>query len=284
MKVSNYLFEQQWQTAKKSHPENGFEIVEHGWEQHVLVDHAKNLVYRYPRNKNAFNKLTDEVAVLRELHQATFNVAIPVLREHTADYTVYDYIPGDVLSDDIIADLTDEQLASIGHDLGIFFSILHSTSPDVVKSKATRQTTSLYDYYARRIEGAKTADFYEKAHDTLLSIAGDTNDQVVVHGDLHGLNIVIDPVTKNLSGIIDFSELELGNRHQDFRKPFMTDSRLLGPAINAYEQHCDIKLSKEKIIAWAYVNEWANIAYFKDTPENPTYLRAFKHLRKWQQI
>lgn len=278
------LFNQHWKSAKQTHPDAGFEVVEHGWEQHVLVDHPNNLVYRYPRNQNAANKLADEVAVLRELHKLQFNVAFPILREHTDDYTVYDYIPGDVLSDEVIGKLSHDQITTIGHDLGIFLSILHTANPEIVDKKLTKQSTSLYEYYARKIEHAKGMDYYNHVRDLLLSIASEESDQVVVHGDLHGLNIVINPDNKNLAGVIDFSELELGNRHQDFRKPFMADSRLLDPAIQAYKSSCGIELSREKIVAWAYVNEWANIAYFKDQPNHPTYIRAHKHLRRWHQL
>lgn len=279
----NSHFDQDWTQAIKSHPGLRFEIVEHGWEQHVLVDHEKNLVYRYPRNQNAANKLADEVEVLRALHGVPFNVAIPRLRELTKEYAVYDYIVGDVLPEDASPELTDSQAESIGYDLGVFFSILHSCSKSIVDGKKTKQTTSLFEYYSDRIEGAKGQDFYQKAHDLLNSLHPEP-EQVVVHGDLHGLNIIVDPIDKALLGIIDFSELELGDPHQDLRKPFMTDGRFLAPMIAAYKEHTGTSLDPEKIKTWAYVNEWANIAYFKDQPDNPTYLRAQQHLSRWNQL
>ena len=64
----------------------------------------------------------------------------------------------------------------------------------------------------------------------------------------------------------------------------MADSRFLDPMIQAYLENTNTKLSADKIKAWAYVNEWANIAYFKDQPNHPTYIRAHKHLRRWHQL
>ncbi len=277
-------FDQAWAVAQKESSAQNFEVVEHGWEQHVLVDHEKNLVYRYPRNQNSANKLADEVGVLRALHDTTFNVAIPRLRDLTGGYAVYDYIPGDVLSEDGSLGLSDNQAREIGYDLGIFFGILHACSPSIVNSKKTKQTTSLFEYYAERIESAKDRDFYEKARGLLLSLQPEAEKQAVVHGDLHGLNMVLDPISKKLTGIIDFSELELGDPHQDLRKPFMTDGRFLEPMITAYKNATGISLDPEKVRIWAYVNEWANIAYFNDQPSNPTYIRAQKHLRRWNQL
>lgn len=280
----NSDFDQDWSQAVKSHPGSRFQVVEHGWEQHVLVDHEKNLVYRYPRNQNAANKLTDEVEVLRALHGVPFNVAIPRLRELTKEYAVYDYIPGDVLLENASSALSDDQAESIGSDLGVFFSILHTCNKSIVDGKKTKQKTSLYEYYEGRIEGAKGENFYQKAHNLLLKLNPDDKNQAVVHGDLHGLNIVVDPIHKTLAGIIDFSELELGDPHQDLRKPFMTDDRFLAPMIATYKDHCGVNLDPEKIKTWAYVNEWANIAYFKGQPTNATYLRAQKHLKRWKQL
>lgn len=277
-------YDQIWTDVKTAHRVGGFEVVEHGWEQHVLVDHEKNIVYRYPRNQNAADKLADEVAVLESLRHTIFNVAIPVLRHHNAQYTVYDYIPGDVIDETTAKDLTDDQAEKIGHDLGIFFSILHATNPEVIRHKSTKQTASLLEYYVERINKAKDADFYAHAQNLLAKIKHDDDDEVVVHGDLHGLNMVIDPISKNLIGIIDFSELELGNRHQDFRKIFMADSRFLDPAISAYLSTTSVSLDAEKVKVWAYVNEWANIAYFKNQPSHPTYVRAQKHLTRWHQM
>ena len=278
------IFDEHWLNAKTGHPDSWFEIVEHGWEQHVLVDHQRNLVYRYPRNKNAKAKLDDEVQVLSELHGIVFNLAIPVIEEHSNDFTLYKYIPGDVMDEKTIKSLSNEQVEKIGTDLGVFLSILHSASPEIVKSKKTKQTMSLYQYYAQRIEKSLGSDFYIHAKKLLEKIEYEQTDEVVVHGDLHGLNMVVDPINAQLVGVIDFSELELGNRFQDFRKLFMTDRRLLDSALRSYSEKTGNNLDKEVILAWAYVNEWANIAYFKDQQNNPTYIRAQKHLKLWDEL
>ncbi len=84
--------------------------------------------------------------------------------------------------------------------------------------------------------------------------------------------------------MIDLSEMEIGDPHQDFRKLFMTDPRLLEPSVNSYHQNGGSRLNIETVKTWAYVNEWANLCHFADTPSNPTYQRALRHLRMWEQI
>lgn len=277
------FFEQNWDSAKEKTSNHDWEVIEHGWEQHVLVDHVHNQVFRYPRNRNAANKLDDEVAILSALHSTTFNVAIPEIIDHTTEYTVYKYIPGDVLTEQQLANLTDEQASGIGECLGIFFAILHGCSRDIAHNRKHQQEISLLEYYSRRIDGAKTADFYHHARNLLDTIKPDVQG-VLVHGDLHSLNMVLDPQTQELSGVIDFSEVEIGDPHQDFRKIFMADPRFLDPAIAIYTQKTGVKIDKTQVQTWAFVNEWANLAYFYGQTEHPTYIRALKHLMQWDEV
>lgn len=274
-----------WEAAKQSAVEHGLEVVEHGWEQHVIVDEPNGLVFRYPRHQAAADKLVDEVALLGALNQSKWPVRIPYLRHHTSEYTVYDYIPGDVIDAKVASQLNDTEATQLGYDLGVFLSELHQADPKVVEQKITKQTMSLLDYYKDRIEQGESSEFYNMACQDLAVITNHpVTDHVVVHGDLHGLNIVIDPADKKLVGIIDFSELEIGDPHQDFRKLFMTDERLLEPSIRAYKQCTGKELSEAAAKAWAYVNEWANVCYFSEEPANPTYKRARNHLKKWGRL
>lgn len=278
-------FKDSWEHTKQLVKPQTQEIVEHGWEQHVLIDHKNQIVYRYPRNQNAADKLVDEVSILSALNRHAWNVAIPRIREHTRHFNSYDLIEGEVLDVKLIARLSDTQIGEIGLELGIFLAKLHKINPSIIDSRQTKQSGSLFDYYESRIATKPAAHFYQPAiHDLnqLKNII--STSQVVVHGDLHGLNMVINPRSLKLVGIIDFSEVEVGDPHQDFRKLFMTDERLLEPAVEAYVNAGGHKLLPSSIKLWAYVNEWANVCYFDETPENPTYIRAQTHLRTWGLI
>lgn len=269
-----------WEQARKNALEKGLRIVEHGWEQHVIIDEANGLVYRFPRHQAAAAKLDDEVAVLRVVHNQSWPIQLPVMREHTPEYSTYSYIPGEPLSSALLSTLSDADLQHAGHQLGAFLRQFHTLDHKVVDAKKTRQTTSLLDYYTARINEAVGKNIHQKAAQALSRLTASDLQSVVVHGDLHGLNMIMDPITKSLNGVIDLSEIEIGDPHQDFRKLFMTDERLIEPAVKAYGR----KLNPELVRTWAYVNEWANICHFIDTPDNPTYQRAFEHLQKWGQI
>lgn len=278
------LFDKQWLRAKNQATTSD-ETIEHGWEQHVLIDHENEIVYRYPRNANAAAKLEDEVSILDRLQYYKWPVKIPHMIKHTATYSAYRYIPGVVADSTVVQTLSDTETRHIGEQLGRFFAVMHSVEHSAVYAKKTKQQMTLLEYYSARIERSPDSANKSAALNDLRQLTdGTAREHVVVHGDLHGLNMVLDPDSKELVGVIDFSELEIGEPSQDFRKIYMAEPRFLAPAIAAYHQHSPHRLSSERVLLWAYVNEWANICYFAEHSDNPTYQRAFRHLQKWGKI
>lgn len=284
--MSTDQYTKNWQEARHAAEEKGLRIVEHGWEQHVIIDEASGVVYRYPRHDAAAEKLADEVAVLGDVHKKDWPISLPVMREHTHVFTSYDYIPGEVLTSTRVQHLQPQDFKRIGGKLGEFVSQFHTLDYAIVEQKKTKHSTSLLEYYEDRINRATDSEFYSKAADALDRLIKQKGmaEDVVVHGDLHGPNIVINPDSRQLVGVIDLSEIEVGDPHHEFRKVFMTYPDALPHILESYESNGGQRLNAETIVLWAYVNEWANLSYFKDTPDNLTYQRARAHLAKWQQL
>jgi aminoglycoside phosphotransferase (APT) family kinase protein len=286
MPIDHYT--KNWQYARAAAETAGLRIVEHGWEQHVIIDELNGLVYRYPRHAAAAAKLDDEVAVLHDVNEQQWTLALPVMREHTPIYTAYTYIPGEVLSPEIVHTLNQDDFDHIGKQIGRFLAQFHTLDFDIVEQKRTKHTTTLLEYYDRRIEQGKSTMFYEKATASLQQLNSinekEATTNVVIHGDMHGPNIVIDPSTKNVAGVIDLSEMETGDPHQEFRKVFMTFPASLPSAIETYESSGGQSVNINKVILWAYVNEWSNACHFAGREDNPTYQRALSNLKRWRQL
>lgn len=280
------IYTENWEAARTAAVQAGLQIIEHGWEQHVIIDNREGIVYRYPRHAAAAAKLADEVKVLGTINQQSWPIALPTMLEHNGRYASYKLIPGEVILNGQSAGLTDEQCLAIGAGLGGFLAQLHQLDHEIVTKKKTKRTTTLLEYYKKRINRGRETEFYQPAAKRLEELMATTNNKlrVVVHGDLHGSNTVIDQNTRKLNGVIDFSEVEIGNPHQEFRKIFMTDSRLLQPACENYSTQGDQILNIEEIILWAYVNEWSNLCHFAGRPGNITYRRAESHLKQWGEL
>jgi len=280
------IYEQHWQSAAAQARGKGYKIVELGWEQHVIIDESAGIVYRYPRHDAAAAKLSDEIKLLADVHLRQWPVKLPVMLECNEVFASYKYIPGEVLDEKTISSLSVEDFEQLGRQLGEFLALFHQLDCKIVERKQTSHSISLLEYYSERILNSSLTDSQKKASSALSELIkrSEQISQVVVHGDLHGLNIVIDPQTKMLVGVIDLSEMEIGDPHQDFRKLFMADRRLLAPAARAYQQKSGQHINEELSKLWAYVNEWANLCHFAEEPENPTYQRALQHLRMWNKL
>ncbi len=278
-----------WNIAKLQAIRNNLEIVEHGWEQHVIIDREHDRVYRYPRHDQAAAKLQDEVSILKTLNSLQWPVAIPHLIEFDGKRAAYHYIDGEVLDTEKLASLSAKQLNHIGMQLGQFLAALHHVDPASISHSAWQQQGSLRAFYEHRVRETTDDNPWKQHAIVALERLAALREQhpineVVVHGDLHGLNMVVARDGNSLNGVIDLSEIEYGDPHQDFRKIFMTDGRLLDPALQAYATAGGQNLSADLVKQWAYLNEWANLCHFAATPENITFQRALAHLHRWDQI
>jgi aminoglycoside phosphotransferase (APT) family kinase protein len=278
-------FQTIWQSAKNEAIKNNLKVIEYGWEQHVIIDEKKGITYRYPRHAAAQAKLKDEVIVLEALQQAHLPVATPKLIALNEHYSTYQLIKGEALTPDMTAQLTAEQADQLGRDLGVFLAAFHTLDPSILSHKITTHSTSLFEYYSERITQSPKSAFTTSAINLLNDLRATTDTpQVVLHGDLHGLNIIVDPTTMKLVGVIDISEMELGDPHQEFRKIFMSTPDALNSAIKAYNQTARHHINVETVKLWAYVNEFANACFFADQPQNATYLRAIQNLTLWNLV
>lgn len=279
-------YETTWNAARAQAEQHGLRIVEHGWEQHVIIDEPNGLIYRYPRHKAAADKLHDEINVLHELNAHKWSTAIPHLHDYNGSFATYGYIPGEVLTPERVSRLTPDQAHHIGHGIGRFLAQFHALDPRIVTEKQTSHSTTLLEYYDHRINTNPASPYYLDAKQSLSELIEHTssNTDVVLHGDLHGLNVVVDAETNQLHGVIDISEIETGNPHQEFRKIFMTFEPSLDAAIAAYQQCGGQTIDRNQVVRWAHVNEWANLCYFSNQTHNGTYIRAYEHLKRWEQI
>lgn len=280
------IFVTNWQLARQHALTKGLRIVEHGWEQHVIIDEPNGIIYRYPRHQAAADKLKDEVTILNELESVALPLKIPRLIDYNSDFATYRYITGEVLSPQRVASISSSDAARIGSGIGEFLAVFHALNPKIIDKKQTKHATSLLEYYQERIfKGSKTPYYPDAIHalDELITHTVPT-ESVVLHGDLHGLNIVVRPTDNQLTGVIDLSEMETGDPHQEFRKLFMTIPSSLDKAIESYEKSGGQQITRDQVLRWAYVNEWANACYFYDQPDNLTYRRAIGHLKEWGQL
>ena len=83
---------------------------------------------------------------------------------------------------------------------------------------------------------------------------------MVVHNDLHSDNILIDPKTKRLSGIIDFTSAAIDTAYHEFRYLHLIDLELVALAVQAYNQKSGENLTARNAYVYCMATEFSRLA------------------------
>lgn len=208
----------------------------------VLVVNEE-IVLRFPRNKVAASALTREVAVLRGFQgRLPLPVPSPTLMGYDAatgaiEWMGYSLLPGEPLWGEELDALDKADQRQIALQLAGFLHALHTLPPTEVAPELHARDEGqfwaglfaafrdeLYSYMRPEARGEVDA-----LGDAILAdLDGTTTTPVVIHGDFGGGNILYDPATRRLTGVIDFGGGALGDPAVDiaalscYGDPFLT--------------------------------------------------------------
>ena len=189
---------------------------------HLLLIVNDDQVFRFPRT--GVRDLRLEVEVLRQLRHRT-HIAVPEYDHVEPDgrFGGYRYIGGGPLTDTLFARLDDGARTDVLDTAARFLIDLHGLlQTDIAWSGdwprtwtaaqfADRGMTLRLPLIARFVPrlAAPIEAFYR------LHRLDRTDRPVIVHGDLVGEHMLVDPNGRRLTGIIDFGDVALGDPAQD---------------------------------------------------------------------
>lgn len=148
----------------------------------------------------------------------------------------------------------------LSEDLGQFLAALHrpavlrhAMANGVVAQPPRPQgdTASLRARFPRLVnqhEAAQVRRFCDFADEVLADPAG----EVLLHGDLHGFNLVTDPGSGRLLLVADFESAYVGDPEFDFRY-LPAQARSLGwfeEIVSVYEARGGSQLDRRRVLAW----------------------------------
>ncbi|UAK25630.1 phosphotransferase family protein [Sphingomonas nostoxanthinifaciens] len=190
---------------------------------HDLLIVDESFAFRFPRS--GVHGLALEIDVLRHLRRRSA-VATPTYShvDPAGRFGGYPLISGSALTPACFAVLPEDRRDGVLRAAAVFLSALHGLSPEVIAP--VRQWPSMWT----------PAEFAHRGLTEFVpAIAEDLPDQaraagafyaryrelelpppVVVHGDLVYEHVLIDKDTLELTGIIDFGDIALGDPAQDF--------------------------------------------------------------------
>ena len=202
-----------------------------GWDNSVFLVND-SFVFRFPRRRIGVSLLETEIRLLPWLSE---RVPLPIpnpcyVGAPSASYPCvfagYPFIPGHTIT---AANVIDDGRRAMARPLARFLAALHSVSPDEAWLRGARSdpacrldatchkpeaiaclNTLPEDVILHRVKSRLTSLL-----DSLPTIK-EPSSNTLVHGDLHGSQILVTDDTDELAGVIDWGDVHLGDPASDF--------------------------------------------------------------------
>lgn len=223
-----------------------------GWENLVLEVNG-DYMFRFPMMRDGWARLQSEMAFLPWLsRQLTipipkYEFVWPGNRKYPWKLAGYRKIPGDPCTSDVFRQ---EWTSRLGADLGHFITELHNASPpprgssnSIPKYNPKTWAESRLKFY-RRVRSLAyplldvrmrrwAEDFWEKSLDYFAKA---DFEPTLIHSALRGGNIIFEPTTGKLTGIIDWEHAAVGDPALDFMGTFEINRHLGQQALDNYRR------------------------------------------------
>jgi serine/threonine protein kinase len=194
------------------------------------------------------DKIKQEGAILRSLLAHKPNIQVPEysniywLQGKQISYVLYPKIPGEDLTAKKFHELSELEVNNLAEDLASFLVKMHSipSVKDLLPLETDEKLGGLMprvpppfllnekmESYLKNSEYIDLLPLWRQVHALYLTVYDNPKLKAPIHNDLHASNLLIDPVSKHLSGIIDFEDAVFGHVSRDFRHFYSIDPKFM---------------------------------------------------------
>lgn len=268
-------------------------LIGSGWH-HDAVEVNGEIIFRMPRFDHE-SDITDasvgyETAVLALL-QGRLGVAIPEPHYIAKDMSYFGYpkLRGELLADQWHNLNMAEQDAIIAQWVEVVAN-LHQTI-DVTTARQVRvplfsNPGETKDGAAGRIYDVQGLDpiVYAFADSVLaqsadIDVAG--NQDTLIHNDLHFRNMLIDPDTHRLVGVIDWTDLCIGPLEREFCAWEWEHDNSIEKATKGYERLTGRKVNLAEARFWKHIETISDIVEAAESNDQEKIRDCVEHIRYW---
>lgn len=268
-------------------------------EDRCTIEVNEQLIFKFPFREKAWTEIVREQWVMNALQGRT-SVAIPrpALITQTVRGYGYEKLPGALLTDEYYWSLTEAQKQAFAVSIARFLSELHHALrvADAVNAGLDVPDDPLSPDQLRRrlfplLDGPGQRSLVERMLAIYEQLKFGAEPRVVLHNDLHGWNILCDPTTAQLTGVLDFNGTCIGDAHLDFRYFFYPDPSLLEIVLTHYTRLSTRKLSLRRCILYAVATDLTDLVYcieegrqIYDGPISARIARLEQQLRSYELL
>lgn len=238
-------------------------------EDRCTIEINEQLIFKFPFREKAWKEIVREQWVMNALQGHT-SVAIPrpAFFMQTVRGYGYEKLPGVMLTDDYYWSLTGSQKQAFAVSIARFLSELHHALrvADAVTAGLDVPDDPLSSDQLRRrllphLDGQEQRLLVERMLEGYAQLNASAEPRVVLHNDLHGWNVLCDPATAQLTGVLDFNGACIGDAHLDFRYFFYPDPPLLEIVLAHYTRMNTRALSLRRCILYAVATDLTDLVY-----------------------
>lgn len=264
------------------------QVIGEGWE-HVAIEVNGDRIFRIPSERNGVHegpdKVRREISVLGCL-AGRMPVSVPRPRWVAPAETYYGYpkLTG-TLADQVFNGQTPEvwvhqwvEIATAVHSLITLDQArefgVEDLDPEWFVSRAERVTTRQDLPEFARTFARETLAFM----DALLS---EPHPAVFIHNDLHFQNLLVDPTSNRITGVIDWSDCVVGPIEKEFSVLEWHHDGSLELAVDLYVRQTGVSVSLEGARAWRHLEELADLWIQSEAGNLADAQRSLDHISSW---
>lgn len=212
-------------------------------------------IVRFPHNDWVREGFQRERKLLAQLN-GRLGVAIPQidLFSELPVFMTYKAIDGMVASRDVVSTLNSERRARFGATLGAFMARLHGEAigqydflPDDYGEELLRQLRDNMTNIGARDPEGRVGGLLQETLETWEDVRNGNETKVLLHQDLHGQNLICDPDTGDLIGVLDFTLAWIGDPLWDFPEVYRCGADILEHTIAEYSAASGRRINSEAV-------------------------------------
>jgi len=246
------LEDKYYQIIKQHYPDvtqRKITVRDYGWDYQVGIVNDK--VFRFPRYSWVRRRLNRQIR-FAEKYRNKLPLPIPCPVKHKSGeiiYTIHEFIPGDPLKPLWLQHFSQQNQEKIAKQLGRFLHALHTIPMAPARKlglKKIQPITSEHDSipnFQKRLKGKVTAKQWQWIRNRLQQmqqlIRISRFKPVVVHRDIAPQHVLMDRKKQQLTGIIDFGDLGLGDPALDFFRLDLYPDEFVEQVIKYYDRKLD---------------------------------------------
>lgn len=252
----------------------------------------ENYIFRFPKREEVKQQIRREIAILPKI-KSLLNLQIPQFEfvSPVINFIGYKIIPGTPLTFKIYNSLNKKQQRSIQESLANFLSQLHHIGSSMF-SDCYLETMDLKEEYS---------DNFKKAQKFIYPLISKSKQKIItqlfteylnnpknfnyppalIHNDFSKDHILFDTVNKEITGIIDFGDIALGDPYYDLM--YLLDEfgdNFLKGILKIYKPKNKKKLLK-KLYFFSLANKIQIILGNRNDPNSKDLKNGYKELKAW---